>query len=71
MWLVVAWACATTPAPVTPAAAPVAPAATPGAHEACVEDCVNHRQMAAEPIEHIRARCSDDCTAAHDPATLP
>ena len=82
MWLALALACAgsapPTDAPLAaPQAAPTlapppATSATPGtpAHEACVEDCVRQRQMVAESIEAIRARCSADCDAAHDPPAL-
>jgi hypothetical protein len=81
MWLALALACAGSPTDASLAAPqagpalapPPAPGATPGtpAHEACVEDCVRQRQMVAESIEAIRAKCSADCDAAHDPPALP
>lgn len=80
MWLSLALACAgspTVPADVPLAApalaAPPPPVAPPGppAHAVCVEACVRQRQMVAESIEAIQAKCSADCEAAHDPPTLP
>jgi hypothetical protein len=50
------------PTPSTPASST--------AHDDCVEDCYQHRQMQAIGVDQIRARCSDECAAAHDPKSL-